>query len=78
MIGFDLSITLVSNVSLKPALVMYMRLIMILMLIGSLILVNGCELHQVKGEVAGVEVEASTKGGGGDFCPPGQAKKGNC
>lgn len=40
----------------------------------------GCELHQVKGEVAGVEVEAKTADANnkGDFCPPGQAKKGRC
>ena len=51
---------------------------MILALMGSLVLAAGCELHQVKGEVAGVEVEASVKDNSGDFCPPGQAKKGNC
>ena len=39
---------------------------------------GGCALHEVKGEVGGVEVEARTKSGNGDFCPPGQAKKGNC
>ena len=55
-----------------------MRLLMALALVGTLILAAGCELHQVKGEVAGVEMEASVKDGGGDFCPPGQAKKGNC
>ena len=55
-----------------------MRVLGLLVLIGSLTLAVGCELHQVKGEVAGVEVEANTKTGDGDFCPPGQAKKGNC
>ncbi len=55
-----------------------MRLIPILALSALLSLVTGCALHQVKGEVAGVKVEASTEEGGGDFCPPGQAKKGNC
>ncbi|MBM6552049.1 hypothetical protein [Marinomonas ostreistagni] len=47
---------------------------------------TGCSVHRVAGEVAGVDVEASRDGhrdgkhhdGGGDFCPPGQAKKGNC
>tara|TARA_R100000900_G_C3345773_1_gene165986 strand:- start:535 stop:780 length:246 start_codon:yes stop_codon:yes gene_type:complete len=39
---------------------------------------GGCALHEVKGEVGGVEVEARTKSGNGDFCPPGQEKKGNC
>jgi len=47
-------------------------------LMGTLVFATGCELHQVKGEVAGVEVEASVKDGSGGFCPPGQAKKGNC
>ena len=55
-----------------------MRLIFNFVLMGTLLLVAGCELHQVKGEVAGVDVEASVKDGSGDFCPPGQAKKGNC
>ena len=55
-----------------------MRLLGVVVLIGSLTLTVGCELHQVKGEVAGVEVEASAKSNEGDFCPPGQAKKGNC
>ena len=55
-----------------------MRVLMFLVLTVSLTFVAGCELHQVKGEVAGVGVEASVKDDGGDFCPPGQAKKGNC
>lgn len=55
-----------------------MRLIMILALTSTLAMVAGCELHQVKGEVAGVAVEAGVKDGNTGFCPPGQAKKGNC
>ena len=55
-----------------------MRALRLLLLAGALTLAAGCELHQVKGEVAGVDVKASVKGDGGDFCPPGQAKKGNC
>ena len=55
-----------------------MRLLIVLALTGSLAFLAGCELHQVKGEVAGVDVEANVKDDGGDFCPPGQAKKGNC
>jgi hypothetical protein len=43
---------------------------------------SGCQLLQVKGEVGGVEVEAKTKEVTKEkedkFCPPGQAKKGNC
>jgi hypothetical protein len=36
---------------------------------------------QVKGKIGGVEVEAKdgdSKSDAGKFCPPGQAKKGNC
>lgn len=54
----------------------------------ALLLLSGCQLHQVKGEVEGVEIEAETtehknrdhdhKSDSGHFCPPGQAKKGNC
>lgn len=57
---------------------MLMDLIKLLILIATLIVGTGCELHQVKGEVAGVEVQASTKGSSGDFCPPGQARKDRC
>jgi len=43
---------------------------------------SGCKLLQIKGEVGGVEVEAQTNEEKnkkeGKFCPPGQAKKGNC
>ena len=48
--------------------------------IAIMILMSGCELHQVKGEVAGVEVEAATRDHDHDrgFCPPGQRKKENC
>ena len=55
-----------------------MRIFSILLVAGVFSFLGGCELHQVKGQVAGVDVEASVKDGGGDFCPPGQAKKGNC
>lgn len=50
---------------------------------------TGCSVHRVAGEIAGVDVEASRdrdsqhhekhkEHGDGGFCPPGQAKKGNC
>ncbi|KLV08290.1 MULTISPECIES: hypothetical protein [Photobacterium] len=47
---------------------------------------TGCQLTHVEGEVDGVNIRATTNdrdyGGphshGGGFCPPGQAKKGNC
>lgn len=60
-----------------------MKLILSLVVMLSLSLAfSGCSLHQVKGEVGGVEVDVKSKdgknGGGGKFCPPGQAKKGNC
>ena len=57
-----------------------MRILIAARILLSLLTVTACELHQVKGEVGGVEVEAKTKDGNGDgdFCPPGQAKKGNC
>ncbi len=55
-----------------------MQKIVLIVLMATSILATGCELHQVKGEVAGVEVEASAKKGSTEFCPPGQAKKGNC
>lgn len=55
-----------------------MRIVMFTVFLLSMFFTSGCELHQVKGQVAGVEVEAKTKDSTGDFCPPGQAKKGNC
>ncbi|MCS0160843.1 hypothetical protein [Vibrio alginolyticus] len=42
----------------------------------------GCPLTNVEGEVDDVKVRVSTNDddhrGNGNFCPPGQAKKGNC
>ena len=55
-----------------------MHLIRLIIMMATLALCTGCELHQVKGEVAGVEVQASTRDSHGDFCPPGQAKKDRC
>ena len=55
-----------------------MRIIIFTVFLLNAFCISGCELHQVKGQVAGVEVEAKTKEGTGSFCPPGQAKKGNC
>jgi hypothetical protein len=43
--------------------------------------ISACSVTQVKGKVAGIDVEAkdsNSKSNSGDFCPPGQAKKGNC
>ena len=60
----------------------YMRLLVSLVFVFIALSMSGCKLLQVKGEVGGVEVEAQTKENRdeseGKFCPPGQAKKGNC
>lgn len=57
-----------------------MRSVTLLSVLSFMLLTSGCSLHEVKGEVAGVEVEAKTASASssGEFCPPGQAKKGNC
>ncbi|MEJ2767011.1 hypothetical protein VV869_23980 [Photobacterium sp. MCCC 1A19761] len=58
-----------------------------LLLITSLL--GGCQLTHVAGEVDGVKIRATTDQqdshdhdrdhrSHGSFCPPGQAKKGNC
>ncbi|WP_456294830.1 hypothetical protein M1D72_05525 [Vibrio sp. AK197] len=47
----------------------------------SVLLLSGCQLTRVEGTVDDVEVKATTNGDdghNGKFCPPGQAKKGNC
>ncbi|UXI03233.1 hypothetical protein [Photobacterium sp. TY1-4] len=50
-------------------------------------LLGGCQLTHVAGEVDGVKIRATTEQqeshdrdhhSHGSFCPPGQAKKGNC
>lgn len=41
----------------------------------------GCQLTRVEGKVDDVDVKVGSDGrhdGYGKFCPPGQAKKGNC
>jgi hypothetical protein len=46
-----------------------------------LLIASGCTISspnlKIKAPLSGVEVEMDT-GHGGGFCPPGQAKKGNC
>ena len=58
------------------------RLTGCLILIVAVTFGGGCTLRGVQGEIGGVEVEAENRdekhSGNGDFCPPGQAKKGNC
>ncbi|ODS11407.1 hypothetical protein [Vibrio scophthalmi] len=57
------------------------RASLMLLLLTSL---AGCQLTRVEGEIDDVEVKVSTKDsdkhhdGDYKFCPPGQAKKGNC
>ncbi|CAH0539823.1 hypothetical protein [Vibrio marisflavi] len=45
-----------------------------------LLTLNGCQLTRVEGKVNDVDVKVSTNEADskGKFCPPGQAKKGNC
>lgn len=41
----------------------------------------GCQLTRVEGRMHDVDVKVGSKESGGHhggFCPPGQAKKGNC
>ena len=54
--------------------------ILIVMVCTCLVL-SGCQLTRLEGEVDDVEIKVSTKDSHdskGHFCPPGQAKKGNC
>lgn len=42
---------------------------------------SACQITKVKGKIGGVEVEVEdeqSKKESSHFCPPGQAKKGNC
>ena len=52
-----------------------------------LVFLTGCEIQGPSAKVEGpkvkvdesiVSVESGNKGSQGDFCPPGQAKKGRC
>lgn len=40
-----------------------------------LAIVSGCAVHTPEGSII---IDPDLKHGRGDFCPPGQAKKGNC
>ncbi len=58
-----------------------MRMIHLLLAALFVVSLSACSLTQVKGKIGGVEVEAKdadSKDESSDFCPPGQAKKGNC
>lgn len=51
-----------------------------LMLVVLSVVLTGCQLTRVEGKVHDVDVKVSTNDehSHGKFCPPGQAKKGNC
>ncbi|ELR66634.1 hypothetical protein C942_04332 [Photobacterium marinum] len=59
-----------------------MKKLTLISIIFSGLLLSGCQLTHIEGEVDGVNIKASTNDknhhGNGSFCPPGQAKKGNC
>jgi hypothetical protein len=61
-----------------------MKIITFIVMALFLFSISGCKLTGIKGEVKGVEIEAKEAGSDKDkkessvFCPPGQAKKGNC
>jgi len=53
------------------------------LIIMAVLAVSGCTISapgvRIKAPLPGVEIEMDAgHGGGGSFCPPGQAKKGNC
>lgn len=54
----------------------------LIVVLGALFILSGCQLTRVEGELHNVDVKVGTKDGSrnnnGKFCPPGQAKKGNC
>lgn len=54
----------------------------LIVVLGTLFILSGCQLTRVEGELHNVDVKVGTKDDGrnnnGKFCPPGQAKKGNC
>ncbi len=44
------------------------------------VLLTGCQINRIEGEYKDMEVKVSNKddASSGEFCPPGQAKKGRC
>ncbi|GAA5644495.1 MULTISPECIES: hypothetical protein [Vibrio] len=53
---------------------------LIVVLLGMFVL-SACQLTRVEGEYKDMEIEVNSKDSKdshGKFCPPGQAKKGNC
>lgn len=50
----------------------------ILVLVAALSLLSACAVYTPGGSVVIDPDGPPRQGGGGGFCPPGQAKKGNC
>ena len=58
-----------------------MRMISLFFAVLFAVSLSACSITHVKGKIGGVEVEAKDGGSNKEsshFCPPGQAKKGNC
>ena len=51
-----------------------MRTLLALLVVAAL---GGCAVYTPAGSIV-VDPAGPASGGGGGFCPPGQAKKGNC
>lgn len=49
----------------------------LLSLLAVAALLGGCAVHTPSGSIV-IDPDRAVKSGGGGFCPPGQAKKGNC
>ena len=47
-------------------------------LLALTVVLNGCAVYTPGGSVVIDPAGAGGRGGNGQFCPPGQAKKGNC
>jgi hypothetical protein len=58
-----------------------MRIINLFLTAFFVLSLSACQITQVKGKIGGVGVEVkdeNSEKSSGHFCPPGQAKKGNC
>lgn len=58
-----------------------MKIRLLLLSVSLLLSLSACKVTGIKGEIGNVKVEAKEqdeKKEAGVFCPPGQAKKGNC
>lgn len=54
----------------------------LIVVLSALFILSGCQLTRVEGELHNVDVKVGTRddsrNNNSKFCPPGQAKKGNC